>query len=457
MYRSSAAAGRRARRQVRDPRRPRAHHRPRRGPRSRRLGLRRRRPPHRSGRVLELGLLPRRSSAPTSGSCRRRPSPPRPRAGPATARSSTTARRAASRPRKAWKKSRAGRQGYFRGYLTTTPKAKADAARFKLNVPSTGNYTVYARWPASKTNSNSVPVSIATTTGTQLAHVNERHHGGKWRKLGVYALPRRRHLVGALLALDEGQGHRRRRRGQDRRRALAAARVRCRPWRRTSSRRVEIPKGCSNKYEWDEELGAIKLDRMLFSSLGYPTDYGFFRDTLAADGDPLDVMIVVSEPTFPGCLIEVKPVALFRMRDENAEDNKILCVPHFGSQLEPHRAPRGPPRDAARRDLALLLDLQDARVEGRQGRRLVPARGGARVDRARPQAVPREGLGAPCRSGSGGVSRSFAPALVVARALHLDQPLGAVQLPGRAQAALVAARRARACPAPSPARSAARP
>src|SRR3712207_7457702 len=91
---------------------------------------------------------------------------------------------------------------------------------------------------------------------------------------------------------------------------------------------VEIPKGSSNKYEWDEELRAIKLDRLLFSSLGYPTDYGFFRDTLAADGDPLDCMIVVSEPTFPGCLIEVKPVALFRMRDENAEDNKILCVPY---------------------------------------------------------------------------------------------------------------------------------
>ena len=91
---------------------------------------------------------------------------------------------------------------------------------------------------------------------------------------------------------------------------------------------VEIPKGSSNKYEWDEKLGAIKLDRLLFSSLGYPTDYGFFRETLASDGDPLDAMIAVSEPTFPGCLIEVKPVALFRMRDQNAEDNKILCVPH---------------------------------------------------------------------------------------------------------------------------------
>ena len=90
---------------------------------------------------------------------------------------------------------------------------------------------------------------------------------------------------------------------------------------------VEIPRGSSNKYEWDEELGAIKLDRLLFSSLGYPTDYGFFKLTLAADGDPLDAMIVVSEPTFPGCHIEVRPVALFRMRDEKVTDDLVLCVP----------------------------------------------------------------------------------------------------------------------------------
>jgi len=90
---------------------------------------------------------------------------------------------------------------------------------------------------------------------------------------------------------------------------------------------VEIPKGSSNKYEWDEELGAIKLDRLLFASLGYPTDYGFFKDTLAADGDPLDVMIVVSEPTFPGCRIEVKPIALFKMEDDKGIDDKVLAVP----------------------------------------------------------------------------------------------------------------------------------
>jgi inorganic pyrophosphatase len=74
---------------------------------------------------------------------------------------------------------------------------------------------------------------------------------------------------------------------------------------------VEIPKGSSNKYEWDEELRAIKLDRLLFSSLGYPTDYGFFRNTLAADGDPLDAMVTVSEPTFPGASSRSSPSRCF--------------------------------------------------------------------------------------------------------------------------------------------------
>jgi inorganic pyrophosphatase len=90
---------------------------------------------------------------------------------------------------------------------------------------------------------------------------------------------------------------------------------------------VEIPKGSRNKYEYDDELKAIKLDRFLFSSVVYPTDYGFIPDTLAGDGDALDVMVCVSEPTFPGCVIEVKPIAVFVMRDEKGEDEKVLCVP----------------------------------------------------------------------------------------------------------------------------------
>jgi inorganic pyrophosphatase len=90
---------------------------------------------------------------------------------------------------------------------------------------------------------------------------------------------------------------------------------------------VEIPKGSRNKYEYDHKEHAIKLDRFLFSSMVYPTDYGFIPETLGLDGDPLDAMVCVSEPTFPGCLIDVKPIALFKMEDDKGIDDKILCVP----------------------------------------------------------------------------------------------------------------------------------
>jgi inorganic pyrophosphatase len=90
---------------------------------------------------------------------------------------------------------------------------------------------------------------------------------------------------------------------------------------------VEIPKGSRNKYEYDYEKKMIRYDRMLFSSVHYPSDYGYFPETLAGDGDPLDALVLVSEPTFPGCLIEVRPIGLFRMHDEKGPDSKILCVP----------------------------------------------------------------------------------------------------------------------------------
>lgn len=90
---------------------------------------------------------------------------------------------------------------------------------------------------------------------------------------------------------------------------------------------VEIPKGSRNKYEYDHEKGMIRFDRMLFSAVHYPSDYGFILETLAGDGDPLDALVLVSEPTFPGCLIDVKPIGLFRMWDEKGRDEKILCVP----------------------------------------------------------------------------------------------------------------------------------
>lgn len=90
---------------------------------------------------------------------------------------------------------------------------------------------------------------------------------------------------------------------------------------------IEIPKGSRNKYEYDKELRVIKFDRMLFSSVHYPADYGYIPDTLAADGDPLDVLVLVWEPTFPGCLIETKPIGVLKMRDDKGEDEKILAVP----------------------------------------------------------------------------------------------------------------------------------
>ncbi|MBU3758667.1 MAG: inorganic diphosphatase [Candidatus Omnitrophica bacterium] len=95
----------------------------------------------------------------------------------------------------------------------------------------------------------------------------------------------------------------------------------------TVSVMIEIPKGSRNKYEYDKEKKMIKFDRMLFSSVHYPSDYGFIVNTLALDGDALDALVLVWEPTFPGCLMEAKPIGLFKMRDEKGPDEKILCVP----------------------------------------------------------------------------------------------------------------------------------
>ena len=90
---------------------------------------------------------------------------------------------------------------------------------------------------------------------------------------------------------------------------------------------VEIPKGSRNKYEYDSKRRVIKFDRMLFSAMHYPSDYGFIVDTLAEDGDHMDALVLVWEPTFPGCMIEARPVGLFRMHDEKGPDAKILCIP----------------------------------------------------------------------------------------------------------------------------------
>ena len=90
---------------------------------------------------------------------------------------------------------------------------------------------------------------------------------------------------------------------------------------------VEIPKGQKNKYEVDHDTGRIRLDRTLFTSTQYPADYGFIEGTLGQDGDPLDALVMITEPTFPGCLVKCRAVAMFRMTDEAGGDDKVLCVP----------------------------------------------------------------------------------------------------------------------------------
>lgn len=90
---------------------------------------------------------------------------------------------------------------------------------------------------------------------------------------------------------------------------------------------IEIPKGSRNKYEYHKGAGVIKLDRVLYSSLHYPGDYGLIPRTYYDDGDPLDVLVIVNEPTFPGCVILARPIGLFRMMDRGKPDDKVLAVP----------------------------------------------------------------------------------------------------------------------------------
>jgi len=90
---------------------------------------------------------------------------------------------------------------------------------------------------------------------------------------------------------------------------------------------VEIPRGSRNKYEMDKERGVIRLDRRLFSATVYPADYGYIPETLGEDGDPLDALVLLDDPTFPGCWVTARPVAVLWMVDDKGPDAKILCVP----------------------------------------------------------------------------------------------------------------------------------
>jgi inorganic pyrophosphatase len=108
---------------------------------------------------------------------------------------------------------------------------------------------------------------------------------------------------------------------------------------------IEIPKGQRNKYEVDHATGRIRLDRMLFTSTRYPHDYGFIEGTLGLDGDPLDALVVLEEPTFPGCLIKCRAIGMFRMTDEAGGDDKVLCIP------------AGDPRKSHIRDLSDISEF----------------------------------------------------------------------------------------------------
>ncbi|GAA4823696.1 inorganic diphosphatase [Algivirga pacifica] len=90
---------------------------------------------------------------------------------------------------------------------------------------------------------------------------------------------------------------------------------------------IEIPRGSRNKYEYDKDLKMMRFDRMVYTSMKYPADYGFVDNTLAEDGDPLDVLVLFTEPTFPGVVVEVRPVGVLNMSDEKGPDSKVLCVP----------------------------------------------------------------------------------------------------------------------------------
>ena len=156
---------------------------------------------------------------------------------------------------------------------------------------------------------------------------------------------------------------------------------------------IEIPKGQRNKYEVDHATGRIRLDRMLFTSTRYPHDYGFIEGTLGEDGDPLDALVILEEPTFPGCLIRCRAIGMFRMRDEAGGDDKVLCIPAGDVRKESIQNLSDVSRVRPARDPALLRDLQGPRArQERGGRHLDGPRRGRGGDRGVPGA---RGHGAP--------------------------------------------------------------
>jgi inorganic pyrophosphatase len=139
---------------------------------------------------------------------------------------------------------------------------------------------------------------------------------------------------------------------------------------------IEIPKGQRNKYEMDHATGRIRLDRMLFTSTRYPADYGYIEDTLADDGDPLDALVLLEEPTFPGCLISCRAIGMFRMRDEMGRDDKVLCV----AATDPRMAHYRDISDVSDFDLLEIQHFFEVYKALEPGKEVVPAKWVGRVE-----------------------------------------------------------------------------
>lgn len=136
---------------------------------------------------------------------------------------------------------------------------------------------------------------------------------------------------------------------------------------------VEVPKGSRNKYEWDGELGVMRLDRQLFTATRYPAEYGFIPQTRALDGDPLDALVILDEPTFPGCHIQCRAVGVLEMTDEHGDDAKILAVPSHDPRMQWRELDDVPTplREEIRHFFNIYKDLEpnkETRVGAWQGR-----------------------------------------------------------------------------------------
>ena len=129
---------------------------------------------------------------------------------------------------------------------------------------------------------------------------------------------------------------------------------------------IEVPKGSRNKYEYSKTAGVIKLDRVLHSALHYPGDYGFIPQTYYGDHDPLDIMVMMNEATFPGCVIEARPIGMLRLVDKGEHDDKILAVPATDPEFDDFHSLEDLPRhfpNVVEHFFKVYKQLENATVE----------------------------------------------------------------------------------------------